>query len=98
MNPKEHTVFNVVFITFHLQHDPSLMDLLTFSIYYTPPALMDSIDFLDIWYDPQEICLKIWIKDLSMGNIFFVGTQIYRKQDCFDVGTVAVILFQVTKL
>ena len=33
-----------------------------------------------------------------MGKIFFIGTQIYRKQVCFDVGTVAVILFQVTEL
>ena len=31
-----------------------------------------------------------------MGKIFFIGTQNYRTQVCFDVGTVAVILFQVT--
>ena len=62
VKPKEHTVFNVVFITFHLPHDPSLMALLTFSMYYTAPALMDSIDFLYVWYDPQKICLKIWVK------------------------------------
>ena len=32
-----------------------------------------------------------------MGKIFFIGTQIYRTQVCFDVDTVAVILFQVTE-
>ena len=62
VKPKKHTVFNVVFITFHLPHNASLMALPIFSIYSTPPALMNSNDFLDIWYDPQEICLKIWVK------------------------------------
>ena len=59
---KKHTVFNVVFITFHLPHNASLMARPTFSIYSTPPALMNSNDFLDIWCDPQEIYLKIWVK------------------------------------
>ena len=37
------------------------MALPKFSIYYTPPASMDLIDFLDIWYDPYEICLNVWV-------------------------------------